>query len=141
MTGHSLLIRIHEDASLSNHVVIIATVQSETECGVLCSHDPSCRSFNGCGNVKTIFIGKSCVHITVQLFELHVSSDGPYARYPLLPFITKDKVTPKIKYIAFLITMCLFSVRDINVCVNLCCTKKYYIEKYTSYTMMIRTFC
>ena len=95
----------------------------------------------GCGNVKTIFIGKSCVHITVELFELHVSSDGPYARYPLLPFITKDKVTPKIKDIAFLITMCLFSVRDINVCVNLSCTKKYYIEKYTSYTMMIRTFC
>lgn len=53
----------------------------------------------------------------------------------------KDKVTPKIKDIAFLITMCLFSVRDFNVCVNLCCTKKDYIEKYTSYTMMIRTFC
>ena len=54
MTGHSLLIRIHEDASLSNHVVIIATVHSETECGVLCSHDPSCRSLNVCGSVNNL---------------------------------------------------------------------------------------
>lgn len=92
---------------------------------------------------KTIFIGKSCVHITVQLFELHVSSDGLYqCALPPSFFHNKEcnKVTRKIKDIAFLITMCLFSVRDINVCVNLCHTKKYYIEKYASYTMMIRTF-
>lgn len=95
---------------------------------------------------KTIFIGKSCVHITVQLFELHVSSDGLY-QCALSPSFfhnkesKKDKVTRKIKDIAILITMCLFSARDINVCVNLCRTKKYYIEKYASYTMMIRTFC
>jgi len=55
VTGHSLLARGHANVILRNHVTRTATVHSKTECGLLCSRDPSCRSFNLCGDV-TMFL-------------------------------------------------------------------------------------
>lgn len=90
---------------------------------------------------KTIFIGKSCVHITVQLFELHVSSDGLYQmRYPPLSFIKKDNSENK-GYCFSNQNVFIFSKRHQRLRLPVLHKKvKYYIRKYTSYTMMIRTF-
>lgn len=50
VTGRSLLAQGHAYASLRDHVIKTTTVYGVTECGLLCSRDLRCKSFNVCAD-------------------------------------------------------------------------------------------
>ena len=54
VTADSLLAQDHANATLRDHVFKTVTVYDVTECGLLCSRDLRCTSFNMCNNKDKI---------------------------------------------------------------------------------------
>lgn len=52
--GRSLLTHVQENFKLRNHVTRASKVHSKAECGLLCSRDSGCRSFNLGGTITEL---------------------------------------------------------------------------------------
>ncbi|XP_078357009.1 uncharacterized protein LOC144641874 isoform X1 [Oculina patagonica] len=69
VTGRSLLVQGHAYASLHDHVIKTTTVYGVTECGLLCTRDLRCRSFNVCADKNKLFCELN--NATNEDFEEH----------------------------------------------------------------------
>ena len=69
VTSRSLLTQSHANATLRDHVIKTMTVYGVTECGLLCSSDLHCKSFNVCADKNELLCELN--NATNEDFEEH----------------------------------------------------------------------
>lgn len=79
VAGRSLLLQGHAYSTLCDHVTKTATVHGVTECGLLCSRDLSCRSFNVCADKNKLLCELN--NATNEDFEEHFQETSRCSYY------------------------------------------------------------